>query len=157
MNDIALLELETPVKFTKSVSPICLYTKISDDGGEKVWTEGWGLTDPEKFDSRSLNLLKVQLQTVKTSECNEAFAKVVSKKFQGIFPSMLCIQGATAKTLRGDTCAGDGGSPVQMISEDKYHLVGVNSFGRKCGALDTPSVATRVASHIDWIASIVWP
>lgn len=158
LNDIALLELETPVKFTKSVSPICLYTKIDDDGGLKVMTEGWGRTDPESFDSLSLNLQKVQLQTVKTSECSAAFAKVVSKKFEGIFPSMLCVTGATTKTgIRGDTCAGDGGSAVQLISEDKYHLIGVNSFGRKCGAIDTPSVATRVASHIDWVASVIWP
>lgn len=41
--------------------------------------------------------------------------------------------------------------------ECTYTVVGVTSFGKKCGNIGTPGVYTRVYAFLDWIESIVWP
>ena len=45
-NDIALLKLETPIKFTRQVSPVCLPKKDVPAGMMCVVT-GWGRTEGE--------------------------------------------------------------------------------------------------------------
>ncbi|KAK9737486.1 Trypsin [Popillia japonica] len=57
---------------------------------------------------------------------------------------------------RGDTCQGDSGGPLQVKLEgtNLYTVLGVTSFGIKCGLL--PAVYTRVSYYVPWIESIVW-
>lgn len=57
-----------------------------------------------------------------------------------------------------DGCEADIGAPLQLVSNESNtaHIVGIFSFAISCGST-YPSIYTRVASHIDWIESIVWP
>lgn len=57
-----------------------------------------------------------------------------------------------------DSCQGDSGGPLQIIRDDEepVKIVGVVSFGGACGS-KLPSIYTRVASYLDWIATHVWP
>lgn len=56
-----------------------------------------------------------------------------------------------------DSCEGDSGGPLQVISYRPYSakIVGIVSFGVGC-ATKWPGIYTRVAHYIDWIESIVW-
>lgn len=59
---------------------------------------------------------------------------------------------------RNDSCAGDGGGPLQVFigSSDIATIVGIVSFGvSPCGSM-YPSVYTRVAHYLDWIVPIVY-
>ena len=42
-NDLAILELESPVEFKPHIVPICLPTAADGDfNGQKAWVTGWG-------------------------------------------------------------------------------------------------------------------
>jgi secreted trypsin-like serine protease len=54
---------------------------------------------------------------------------------------------------------GDSGGPIFLPHPDEYCMytvVGVVSFGRKCGA-GYPGVYTKVANYNEWIEKTVWP
>ena len=49
---------------------------------------------------------------------------------------------------------GEEGSPIVYKADDKFHLVGVVSYGA-CGYQQTATVATRVSQYLDWIGPYV--
>lgn len=54
---------------------------------------------------------------------------------------------------------GDSGGPLQIKLKYPYcmySVIGVTSFGRKCG-VQVPGVYTRVSNYVPWIESIIWP
>lgn len=44
-NDIAVLELSEPLRFTKRIRPICLPLKFKEEFGDDAYTAGWGVHD----------------------------------------------------------------------------------------------------------------
>lgn len=93
------------------------------------------------------------------SQCNQTYLKynedAKRSEFQnGISESQYCAWDPCGKI---DTCKGDSGGPLQIFHKSHTaHVIGVVSFGISCGT-DFPSVYTRVAFYLDWIASHVWP
>ncbi|PRD24169.1 UNVERIFIED_CONTAM: St14 [Trichonephila clavipes] len=53
--DIALLELEEPLKCTGKTSPICLPTKKMYKTGQKIFVAGWGRTKTEPGSGKYFN------------------------------------------------------------------------------------------------------
>jgi len=150
-NDIALIELESPVKFSKSIHPACLYTNSDDP--DLVIVTGWGLTSIAGEQSNVL--LKVRLRTVSVSECNKTYTKD-PKKSNIITDAQVCAN--SPDNVKRDACGGDSGGPMMYQLNgfsNVYHVVGITSFGRGCGVY--PGVYTRVYSYLKWIESIVWP
>lgn len=45
----------------------------------------------------------------------------------------------------------DSGSPLMWSDGNQYYLIGVVSYGYKCGIADHPGVYTRVTYFVDWI------
>ncbi len=57
-----------------------------------------------------------------------------------------------------DVCQLDTGGPLYapttINGKSKFVLVGIISYGgSQCGAINTPSVYTRVSNYVDWIAA----
>lgn len=55
---------------------------------------------------------------------------------------------------------GDSGGPLQVYHPSHfcmYTIVGVTSFGKACGLVDSPGVYTRVFAYLPWIEQTVWP
>lgn len=50
-----------------------------------------------------------------------------------------------------DRFQGDSGGPLMWQSGDQYYLIGVVSYGYKCGEAGHPGVYTRVTYFVDWI------
>lgn len=73
----------------------------------------------------------------------------------GVDQSQYCAQDPDRKR---DSCEGDSGGPLQVVSTNpnSAKIVGVVSFSVGC-ATQWPGIYTRVAYYIDWIESIVWP
>ena len=72
-NDIAILTLELPVKFTQTISPVCLPPQGTTDlyDGRLVFAKGWGLTE-EKGKSSDF-LRHVSKRIVSHEKCRQIF------------------------------------------------------------------------------------
>ncbi|GFW20981.1 tryptase beta-2 [Trichonephila clavipes] len=69
MNDIALLELEEPLKCSGMTSPICLPTKRKMyENGQKFHVAGWGWNTPEGHDGSQL-LREGIMKGIEAKEC----------------------------------------------------------------------------------------
>ncbi|XP_047506258.1 clotting factor G beta subunit-like [Pieris napi] len=155
--DIALVELAKPVTFSKTVQPACLpgsFTSKYD-----AYITGWGVTD-ETAKKLSPVLQAAEVDIIDSSECNTLLTPFSNRNWWGVMDHQLC-----AGKLEGgvDTCQGDSGGPLQLKLQETKHegsmhmVIGVTSFGFKCGLKDKPGIYTRVSSFMDWIESIVWP
>ncbi|GJQ81845.1 hypothetical protein Trydic_g9872 [Trypoxylus dichotomus] len=149
-NDIALLRLSRPVKFSENVKAVCLHSRNELPPGLIV--AGWGVINKETEET-SRFLQKAYVTPFDLVKCNQTYSDAPQKKI--ILDSQLCAFSPTQ-----DTCQGDSGGPIQIENkkntpETPLILVGVTSYGRGCAGT-TPSVYTRVSSYIDWIESHVW-
>nr|CAH0107104.1 unnamed protein product [Daphnia galeata] len=140
-NDIALITMDSPVKFTNNISPVCLYDDegVNHEGREAV-AIGWG--NIRDGGPRAETLQKVSLQIKSQEDCRRNFG---SRAPGGIVDHFIC---ATAPSK--DSCAGDSGGPLMMNRGNRQCQVGIVSWGIGC-ATDTYGVYTRLSSFSVWI------
>ncbi|NXL85859.1 TM11E protease, partial [Alectura lathami] len=144
-NDIAVVELASPIEFTSDIHSICLpeASHIFQDNSS-CFVTGWGAL---RNDGRSVNQLRqAEVKIISNRICNrpQVYAGAIT-------PGMLC-----AGYLEGqvDACQGDSGGPlVNANSRGIWYLVGIVSWGDECGKPNKPGVYTRVTFFRDWIAS----
>ncbi|KAG5871979.1 hypothetical protein JTB14_003104 [Gonioctena quinquepunctata] len=157
-NDIALLELDRPVRASVFVSPACLHTQNNLEENPMTAT-GWGKME-HNGDSSS-HLLKINLDHVEIEKCRKSYT-YVSKRLlpDGILEdTQICAGGIIGR----DTCQGDSGGPLQVLNFERsftisvHTLIGVTSFGKACGLSFSPGVYTKVLPYVPWIESVVWP
>ncbi|XP_046648381.1 chymotrypsinogen 2-like [Daphnia pulicaria] len=156
-NDIAILTLKSPVKFTETISPICLPPPESNDQyeGELAIVKGWGDTGEDEGGSEVLHHAVKKI--ISNSQCQKLYGDTK------IFNHNVCTY------RRGKHfCFGDNGSPL-VIETDildntneandinqkcQWIQVGIASWGF-CGAQQSighvPDVYTRVTSFLPWI------
>lgn len=142
-NDIALIKLATPIKFTRFILPACIPER---DFAEKVLmhepagiVSGFGkLSEQEKPSSIMKRLI---VPYVDHQTCTE------STRFP-ITDGMFCAgNGTEAK----DPCQGDGGGPHVTRYRDTYFITGIVSWGEGCGRKGKYGVYTKVSKYIQWI------
>ncbi|XP_048211076.1 chymotrypsinogen B-like [Perognathus longimembris pacificus] len=142
-DDIALLKLATPARFSDAVSAVCLPRADADfPAGTECVTTGWGKTahsaskTPERLQQATLPLLS-------TAEC---------KKFWGfkIKDSMVCA-GASGVS----SCMGDSGGPLVCQQDGAWTLVGIVSWGSNTCSTSTPAVYSRVTELMPWVRQIL--
>ncbi|KAL7302302.1 hypothetical protein TKK_0004965 [Trichogramma kaykai] len=152
--DIALLRLETPVKFNGYVRPACLSLDSRLPVGQNSLATGWGLR--EMFDTDAPeDLLKVTVPVIAQDQCQRVYQNQKQNLANGIDQMTQFCAGTYGK----DTCQGDSGGPLMVYHQEEecmYDIIGITSFGKACGSV-TPGVYTRVYEFTDWIGSIVWP
>jgi len=149
LNDIAVVVLAQPIKFTNQAQPICLPAKGEVTPDATVATvAGWGLT-AEGGDDVSQFLNQVGVPIVNGQQCASQYA---SQGVQINSQAMICAgfpQGGK------DSCQGDSGGPFVVQGKNGYTLQGVVSFGIGCARAGLPGVYARVANYLDWIAQQV--
>ncbi|XP_043828203.1 transmembrane protease serine 11B, partial [Dromiciops gliroides] len=144
-DDIAVVLLAEPVRFTNNVHSVCLPEATQNiPPGSDVVVTGWGaLMKDGKFPEL---LQKAPVKIIDTEICNSA------ESYYGlVLDTMLC-----AGYMEGhiDACQGDSGGPlVHPNSRKIWFLVGIVSWGDDCGRKNKPGVYTRVTSYRAWIAS----
>ncbi|XP_058447265.1 putative serine protease 29 [Malaya genurostris] len=141
-NDVAVLTMDQPVQYTKSVRPICLPGGGSSRAynGLTATVIGWGSL--RENGPQPAVLQEVNLPIWTNGECSRKYGAAAPG---GIIESMLCA-GQAAK----DSCSGDSGGPL-MINDGRWTQVGVVSWGIGCGKGQYPGVYTRVTSFMPWI------
>ncbi|XP_018520967.1 ST14 transmembrane serine protease matriptase a [Lates calcarifer] len=139
-NDIALMELESPVSYSDYIRPICLPASQHDfPVGNTVWITGWGATREGGFAASVLQ--KAQVRIINHSVCNNLMGGQLTSR-------MLC-----AGVLTGgvDACQGDSGGPLSSPSSTRMFLAGVVSWGDGCARRNKPGIYTAVTKFRGWI------
>nr|AAV91007.1 hemolymph proteinase 9 [Manduca sexta] len=158
--DIALMELDEVVIFTKLIQPACLWSKMDTSSlGKEAILTGWGVVESGgKTISPELQAAVVDI--IDTPQCEQLLSRYCNRKWCGLQEHQLC-----AGKLAGgvDACQGDSGGPLQVkislpitTQGTLSHVIGVTSFGVGCALPNLPGIYTRVSSFIDWIEENVW-
>jgi transmembrane serine protease 3 len=149
MNDIAVVKLATPIKFTSTVQPACLPAigEAVPDGTEAT-VAGWGLTREGGYDTSSI-LMQVGVPTINSRECSNMYRKA------GISIDSYAMICAGYSGGGKDSCQGDSGGPFVVKSGNGYTLQGVVSFGVGCARPGMPGVYSRVSEYASWLKTQV--
>ncbi|XP_072742797.1 uncharacterized protein Flz isoform X2 [Anoplolepis gracilipes] len=147
-NDLALLELESPVQFDDHIVPICMPEDGIDFTGRMATVTGWGRL---KYNGGVPSVLQeVQVPIMENAVCQEMFQTGGHSKL--ILESFLCAGYANGQK---DSCEGDSGGPLVMERPDgRWFLVGTVSHGIKCASPYLPGVYMRTTYFKPWLHSI---
>ncbi|KAK2584416.1 hypothetical protein KPH14_006798 [Odynerus spinipes] len=133
-NDIGLIKLAQPIRFSATQQPIRLPTS-PPPVNTYATIAAWGATEVP-LRSVSSRLKKVDLKMIPRTDCQSYYHDTT------IVDKQIC----TLNQKDVGTCAGDSGSPLAC----RGVLVGVVSGGIPC-ALGLPDVFTNVYAYLDFI------
>jgi hypothetical protein len=135
-NDIALVELDSPVTLNSWVQPIAFDTS-RPAVGSSVIASGWGAPS---FDAPLPAVLqKATLAVHNETACGN----------QG--NSLLCVGDSGGSP---GTCHGDSGGPLHFFRNARWHLGGISSSGNtQCAG---HSVPTAVNQFVPWIRNTIF-
>ncbi|XP_068616950.1 granzyme A-like [Brachionichthys hirsutus] len=145
VNDLMLLKLKKKVKETDTVKCLRLGSTVKEpEPGTKCLVAGWGKTSYVAKQGSDI-LMSVNVTVISRQTCNSPeyynFKPIITN-------SMLCA-GSDGKK-KADTCQGDSGGPLLC----NRALVGVTSFGHKCGLPKKPGVYSLLTDkQLMWIKS----
>ncbi|CAM9100627.1 unnamed protein product, partial [Lampetra planeri] len=141
-NDIALLKLQEPLRFSSTVKPVCLPNSamaVFDD--HPAWITGWGALRSSGLSPDVLN--QAQVTIYKRDICNRR--EILDGRVTEV---MIC-----AGRLQGgvDSCQGDSGGPLVVKKEGVWSLLGATSWGVGCALRNKPGVYTNIPHFTEWI------
>ncbi|XP_075393369.1 kallikrein-15 [Tenrec ecaudatus] len=145
-NDIMLLKLTRPVRFTRHVRPVPLPWRCPDPGQACV-VSGWGLVSKNESGTKGGPESQVSLPDVlhcaNISIISDASCK---KDYPGrVMTTMVCAGVEGGGT---DSCEGDSGGPLVCGG----YLQGIVSWGDvPCDTTSKPGVYTKVCQYLQWI------
>ncbi|XP_050040205.2 clotting factor G beta subunit-like isoform X1 [Dermacentor andersoni] len=147
-NDIALVKTATKAPYGSHIGPVCLPQPDLKLSGHVV-VLGWGL---RSFGGRQPPKLQTRgALAISNDECNEIYrqsSSFLTRLPDGITEGIVCAANYTGV----DACQGGSGGP--MLAQDldsQWNVVGIVSFGIRCGGR-FPGGHTRVTAFLDWIA-----
>ncbi|XP_055622121.1 chymotrypsin-1-like [Toxorhynchites rutilus septentrionalis] len=139
-NDIALIKLVEPIKFSDSVSSIKLEKDFSNENKAGAQASGWGYTT---YGGPKSSLLQwVELNILTLEECRQ---KHTAENARFVFNSTIC----TLSDVGTGMCYGDAGGPLTHNGK----LQGIVSWAIPC-AKGYPDVFMRVSSYYSWITEV---
>ncbi|KMZ05348.1 spaetzle-processing enzyme [Drosophila simulans] len=144
-NDIALLRLRIPLRYTKQIQPICLLDADFPLHDLNLQVSGW---DPTKS---SQSLITSTIKKRNPVDCLIGYTSFRPA-------SQICAGGQRKR----DTCAGISGSPLMGIMEsgvDEFvFLEGIASYGQQyCYTAGIPGVYTKIDHFLEWIKANLAP
>uniref|UniRef100_A0A3B5MLX9 Vitamin K-dependent protein C n=1 Tax=Xiphophorus couchianus TaxID=32473 RepID=A0A3B5MLX9_9TELE len=131
--------------FVKLLFHLILITeqqKVLHLNGTTTVVTGWGKDDSGKYSS-ALNVIKVPL-------VNHTFCS------QQMFPHEITNNVLCAGILgqKIDACEGDSGGPMVTLYRGTWFLVGLVSWGERCGMVDKLGIYTKVSNYNEWITQV---
>lgn len=152
-NDVALIELETPIDFAACGSNCATIDVVTPENETSVmalsssaYVSGWGETVTS---TSELSYYPPDLQwaTLSIVSCTESPSLYVSSEISN---NMFC---AGVSDFSKDTCQGDSGGPLVVLNESGtgYVQAGVVSWGSGCAVSGYPGVYTRLSQYQRWI------
>ncbi|XP_039998540.1 uncharacterized protein LOC120798357 [Xiphias gladius] len=142
-NDIALIKLTKPIKFTRFILPACI---PEPEFAEKVlmrqpdgMVSGFGRLGEGRQPSNILQ--RLTLPYVDRLTCIESTQWRIS-------PRMFC---AGYDKAPKDACQGDSGGPHVTRYRNTYFVTGIVSWGEGCARKGKYGIYTQVSKYIRWI------
>ncbi|EDO37084.1 predicted protein [Nematostella vectensis] len=150
-NDIALIELSSPVPLSDRVNPVCLPPQGHQVSvGSKCFITGWGKI---RHPGGSHHILQ---QAMMPPLSQDACKKKVQQAGFGIqiTDSMVCA-GVPGSLDQGgiDTCQGDSGGPMVCESRGRFYIHGATSWGYGCAQPGKFGVYAHVKNLVAWVRS----
>ncbi|XP_075232226.1 trypsin-like [Lycorma delicatula] len=141
-NDIAVLMLEKPLSWSRTIRPIKIAANQPEHDTECV-TSGWGYLSEDQHQISNI------LQKIKVHIRNPNICKTFYKNEPFYEKSMLCVIGVDTVP-----CKGDSGGPLVC----NHILNGVTSWGISCDISYklTATVFTSVDHYRDWILLAIY-
>ncbi|XP_045746842.1 chymotrypsin-like protease CTRL-1 [Mirounga angustirostris] len=141
-NDLTLLKLASPARYTKRVSPVCLASPDEAlPAGFKCATTGWGRLSGVG-NTTPVRLQQVALPLVTVNQCRQYWGSRITD-------SMICAGGAGASS-----CQGDSGGPLVCQKGNTWVLTGIVSWGTSNCNVRQPAIYTRVSKFSTWINQV---
>merc|ERR1712072_1418011 len=149
-NDIALIELPSPLEFNDYIKPSCMpMAGDTADVGETVTCTGWGKPSDSAGGISPVLRMVEDRPIISNSDCNAIYGIVGS--------GVVCIDTTGGK----GTCNGDSGGPLNMKADvkdgaagQKWKQIGVVSFGASAGCeVGYPAGFSRTEYYRDWLCS----
>ncbi|CAB4053974.1 unnamed protein product [Lepeophtheirus salmonis] len=151
-NDIAIITLETPIKFRLDLSPICLPDPGDEVIKDYVTVSGWGCLTEKCEASEAPSSLRETILPVIPNKIAMCWFMSDSKRKgrEEYIPNTLFLVGGDISGLKS-TCRGDSGSPVTRPrpSDGRIEVVGLVSWSKGCGRKFRPSI--RIHLLYSWI------
>ncbi|XP_028175780.1 trypsin alpha-3-like [Ostrinia furnacalis] len=139
INDVGLVRLYSPLRFSEKVLPIKLVAREARLLADvPAIVSGWG-----KLKEGGPSATYLQSSTIKTVAMKLCKHSGLDRKAIDP-PSMFCAGSFTQPSP--DACQGDSGGPI--VSDGV--LIGVVSWGLGCARGNFPGVYTRLSHHIIW-------
>ncbi|XP_059046036.1 serine protease nudel [Achroia grisella] len=147
-NDLSLMMVETSIKFSRWVRPVCL-PGPDTAGADWLWgpapgtictAVGWGATVEHGPDPDHMREVEVPIW----SNCKHSEDRAGKEICAGP------VEGGR------DACQGDSGGPLlcrNPLNAQQWYVAGIVSHGDGCARKDEPGVYTRVSMFIKWIRS----
>jgi secreted trypsin-like serine protease len=143
-NDIALLKIKCskPLRFSKTIQPICLPSAYDNFGKNDVYgmVSGWGTTKYEGSTSQTLKQTVLKMHTF--GQCSKLYGRIPR--------GSLCGSGQNGKG-NTDSCQGDSGGPLAVRKNGQWKLAGVVSYGDGCAKTNKPGVYVHVPDFVGWL------
>ncbi|XP_074854728.1 serine protease 33-like [Carettochelys insculpta] len=149
--DIALVQLEEPVRYTDDIRPVCLPGPADTfPDNHTCWVTGWGTTAMGVSLLPPKTLQEVEVQLIEPAACNALYNIDPNPSIgrDPVKPDMLC---AGYTQGQRDSCQGDSGGPLVCDHNGTWLLVGVVSWGQGCGLPNRPGVYVRTAAYGEWL------
>ncbi|MPC62433.1 proclotting enzyme-like [Portunus trituberculatus] len=138
-NDIGVLVVQDEIDTGIDVTPVCLPSaQLNLPVGTEMFVVGWGAT---VYNGPVVNELRqVKLTLLDNSRCTAVYSEFKADR-------MFCVGDLVGGK---DACQGDSGGPLlyKDTSDNKWYVVGVVSFGSRCGEAQYPGVYTSVQFHL---------
>ncbi len=168
-NEIAVLELETPIDMLKCGKNCQIIEPISPTietqnlrASTNLFAASWGvIEDCANSDSpycgteeemTAKEFLATHPYTLQYTTLNLAECISPSSNYHPaqIGRNMFCVE--SNATPKSDTCLGDNGSSLKLKDRTgKSYAVGITSTGRGCAQEGYPGVYTKISSYQRWI------
>ncbi|KAJ8255718.1 hypothetical protein COCON_G00195820 [Conger conger] len=146
-NDIALIKLQTPIRFTAYALPACLpNAKFAEEvlmRQEEGLVSGFGRV---REGGRQATLLqRLSVPYIDRAVCIESSQFKISQR-------MFC---AGYDLQSKDACQGDSGGPHVTKFGETWFVTGVVSWGEGCAREGKYGVYTQVSKYINWIIYVM--